>query len=236
MSPLIKFLKNFFFLQNLAGWFASKIPVAIEHNIQKYGALKKAFYLTALEQLEGDYLEFGVFTGSSFNFAMRIHRQLRFLGDIKTRFLGFDSFSGFGKVSAEDRHPFYLDTIFAVNEAKVVKNIKKHARGCETQIVKGYFEDTIRDKTARDFKVEKARIVFIDCDLKEPAKLVLEFVRPAIQLGTILVMDDFFSYKGDQTRGISGAFEEFCAKYPTIKWRRILDYGYGGIAYIASQV
>src|ERR1035438_4633356 len=117
---LIDFLKNNLFFQNTASYVHSKIPSMVEHNWQKYGALKKAFHLTAMEHLEGDYLEFGVFTGSSFVFAMRIHRQLKFVADLPTKFYGFDSFSGFGKVTEGDRHPLYLDSIFKVDEKKVI--------------------------------------------------------------------------------------------------------------------
>ena len=49
----------------------------VEHNLGKYHALKKAFYLTALENLHEDYLEFGVFTGGSFVFATKAHRTTR---------------------------------------------------------------------------------------------------------------------------------------------------------------
>ena len=34
-------------------------------NLEKYGALHKAHYMASIEQVPGDYLEFGVFSGSS---------------------------------------------------------------------------------------------------------------------------------------------------------------------------
>src|SRR3989338_2861789 len=136
---LIQFLKSSFFLSNLASWSMTKIPAVVEHNVEKYWAIKKAFFITALEHLEGDYLEFGVFTGGSFVCALRAHRSLRFLGEIETKFYGFDSFSGFGKVSEDDKHPFYQNSTFSVNEEKVVKNIKKRAGDLPVQIVSGYF-------------------------------------------------------------------------------------------------
>jgi len=208
----------------------------VQHNWEKYTALKKAFYLTALEQLEGDYLEFGVFTGSSFVSALRVNKKLKFLGKIQTKFFGFDSFIGFGQVAETDRHPFYLDNIFKVNEKKVINNILKHSQGQEVKIIPGYFEQTLQNKTASGLGVKKARIVFIDCDLKEPAALALNFVQPILQQGAILIMDDFFSYKGDAQKGVAGAYNEFCQKYPNISWRKLYDYGYGGVAYIISDI
>ena len=52
-------------------------------------------YITAHDKTFGSYLEFGVFTGSSFNFAMKINKRLdSLLEDSKCDFYGFDSFDG----------------------------------------------------------------------------------------------------------------------------------------------
>lgn len=233
---LIKLLKGNLFFQNLASWFVSNVPFVIEHNLGKYHALKKAFYLTALEQLQGDYLEFGVFTGSSFVLAMRVHKKLKYLGELSTKFYGFDSFSGFGDVTKEDAHPFYLDDIFNVDAERVIRNIKKKSKGLDIEIVEGFFEETIKDKHSSEFDMSVARIVFIDCDLKGPAKIVFDFIKPIIQQGMLLIMDDFYSYKGDSHLGVSGAYKEFCEENQNIKWRKVFDYGYGGIAYMVSEI
>ena len=39
-------------------------------------AIKKALYITAHDKTYGSYIEFGVFTGSSFNFAMKANEKL----------------------------------------------------------------------------------------------------------------------------------------------------------------
>jgi O-methyltransferase len=153
----------------------------------------------------------------------------------KTRFFGFDSFSGFGNVTSDDKHPFYQDNTFSVDAQKVIKNIHRQTRGTEVTIVPGFFEDTLTKKSANDYGIRKARVVFIDCDLLEPALLALEFVRPLLQKGTVLMMDDYYSYRGDPALGVQGAFAEFCKRHPQFVWRRVYDYGFGGIAMIAGQ-
>ena len=233
---IIDLVKKHPFLQNLISTLYSRVPAMVEHNLGKYLALKKGLYLTGLERLEGDYLEFGVFTGSSFVFAVKANRQLRQLSDAKIRFFGFDSFSGFGKVSTSDAHPFYQDNTFSVDAQKVIRNIHRQTRGSEVTIVPGFFEDTLVKKPASEYGIKLARVVFIDCDLFDPALLALEFVRPALQKGTVLIMDDFYSYRGDPNLGVQGAFAEFCRRHPEIIWRRTYDYGYGGIAMIAGQL
>ncbi len=231
---IISFFKQNLIFQNLAARFFSMIPPMIEHNIAKYYALKKAFYLTALEQLDGDYLEFGVFTGSAFVFSTRTHKKMLKLGSVHTRFYGFDSFAGFGKIQSDDTHPFYKNDTFTVDADKIVKNIEKQTAGYQVKIVRGYFEDSLKINTIDSLGIQKSRIVFIDCDLKAPARLALDFVKPTLQLGTVLVMDDFFSYKGSESAGVAGAFNEFNKDNPSIQWRMLYHYGYGGIAYICS--
>lgn len=232
---LLRLVKSSFIFQNVASWLLSRIPPMLEHNVQKYEALRKAFYLTALDKLEGDYLEFGVFTGSSFVAACRIHRRLGMFGKLATRFFGFDSFSGFGTVTDKDKHPFYLDTIFQVNAAKVISNIRKKTKGLPVEIIEGYFDQTLSGQRAAERGITQARIVFIDCDLMEPTRLVLAYVKDALQPGTILIMDDFFSYRGDEQRGVAGAFAAFQRDNPNIMFRRVFEYGYGGVAYIVSK-
>jgi O-methyltransferase len=232
---IIDFIKKYPFFQNFVAALYSRVPAMVEHNLGKYLALKKALYLTALERLEGDYLEFGVFTGSSFVFTVKANRQMRAILDAKTRFFGFDSFSGFGAVSSTDQHPFYQDNTFSVDAQKVIQNIKRQTKGDEVTIVPGFFEETLTRKNARDYGITRARVVFIDCDLFDPALLALEFVHPVLQKGTVLVMDDFYSYRGDPKLGVQGAFAEFCRRHPGYVWRRVCDYGFGGTVMILGQ-
>ena len=82
------------------------------------------------------------------------------------------------------------------------------------RIIKGFYQDTIKNKTTSDLNIDKARVVMIDCDLKESTELALEFIRPAIQEGTIILFDDYNFFKGNKDKGEYGAFSTFQKKYP----------------------
>ena len=71
MTNKFGFLSKLTFLQDFASNIIAKINPAVTHNLEKYHAIKKVMYLTAIEDIEGDYLEFGVFTGSSFCHSIR---------------------------------------------------------------------------------------------------------------------------------------------------------------------
>jgi hypothetical protein len=234
---LLKIIKKNLFIQNFVSSIVSLIPPYLEFSVAKYLAIKKAMYITAHDATNGSYLEFGVFTGSSFNFAMKVNRKIeKIFGKNNCEFIGFDSFKGFGKIKKGDENPRFGDRTFSVNEKKVLENIKKCSKGQKMRIVKGFYEDTIKNKTTQDLNIDKARVIMIDCDLKESALLALEFIRPAIQDGTIILFDDFVFFKGNENKGEFGAFNDFRKKYPEILFRRIFDYGYGSKAFIAYKI
>ena len=114
MAGKFGFISKFEFLQDWASSIISGINPAITHNLEKYHALKKVHYLSAIEDVDGDYLEFGVFTGSSFCHSIRCCEKLENINQnvLKTKFFGFDSFEGFGNLSKDDDHPFYKDPRF----------------------------------------------------------------------------------------------------------------------------
>ena len=236
---LLKIIKNNLFIQNFVANIASFIPPYLEFSLGKYFAIKKAMYITAHDRTSGSYLEFGVFTGSSFNFAMKTNRKIeKIFGPMDCEFIGFDSFQGFGEISKDDEHPAFKNKVFSVfvNKEKVIQNIKKISKGQKSRIVEGFYKDTIKNKTTADFKIDKARVIMIDCDLKESTHLALEFIKPSIQEGTIILFDDYNYFKGSKDKGEYAAFSDFRKKYPEISFRRIFDCGYNGRAFIACNI
>ena len=233
---LIKLIKKFLIIQNMVSWIVAKIPPYLEFTVGKYLAIKKALYITAHDETLGSYIEFGVFTGSSFNFAMKANKSIdKIFGKSNSDFIGFDSFQGFGEIKYEDSHPRFNDDTFSVNEKKILRNIKKNSKNQKYQIIKGFYTETLK-RNPNDYGIKKARVVMIDCDLKEPAMLALNFTKEILQKGTIILFDDYIFYKGDEKKGEYAAFEEFKTNNPNIKFRKAFEYGYGSKAFIVSEI
>ena len=233
---LLKIIKKFLFIQNITAALLARIPPYLEFTVGKYLAIKKALYITAHDKTFGSYIEFGVFTGSSFNFAMKANKVTdKLLGDSNCDFIGFDSFEGFGKVKENDNHSRFKDNIFSIDEKKVLKNIKKNSNNQKYQIIKGFFNITLH-KQPGDYGLKKARVVMVDCDLKESTTYALNFVKSVLQKGTIILFDDYIFYKGDEKKGEFAAFEDFKKNNPNIKFRQAFEYGYGSKAFIVSDI
>jgi hypothetical protein len=233
---MLELAKRSHWLQTLVVKWVSALHPAIEHNVQKTQAIKKAFYFAFLEQLAGDYLEFGVFEGTSLIAAFENDRRFRVPATPRRAFWGFDSFEGFKYFAARDQHPFFKEGDFASNYEQTRQRLERHFKDrAEWHLVKGYFEETIQTKTALDFGIERISVALLDCDLGTPALLALNFMVPALQRGTVLILDDYFAYRGSQKEGVAGAFCQFQTEYPHLKFRRLFDYGHGGQGFVLAD-
>jgi O-methyltransferase len=236
MAGKFGFLSRIVFLQDWASALIATANPAVVHNIEKYYILKKVHYLSAIEDLDGDYLEFGVFTGSSFCHSMRCVHALKLIAPklAATRFFGFDSFVGFGALEENDKHPFYTDENFETSLQVVAERVNKVARGLSYKLVPGFFNESLQTGAA-SIGITKARIIFIDSDTYSSARDALAFSLPTVQAGTFIVLDDYYSYKGSSERGVAAAFSEFLAAGP-FEARHVFTYGMGGSVYVISKI
>lgn len=235
MATKFGFLSKLEFLQDWASALIADINPAVVHNLEKYHTLKKIHYLSTIEDVEGDYLEFGVFTGSSFCHSIRCCKKLAKLNPktLNTKFYGFDSFSGFGNLNDDDKHPFYADENFATSLPVVNRRVQHVAGSIQFKLVPGFFSDTLKNG-ASQLGIEKSRIIFIDSDTYSSANEALTFCIPTIQEGTFIILDDYYSYRGSESRGVTRAFNEFVSQ-SGIKVRHVFTYGMGGVVYVVSE-
>jgi hypothetical protein len=202
-------------------------------------ALAKAFCYTLTEGVQGDYLEFGVFTGSSFCHAIRCEKKcIKYSKHnknyIPAHFWGFDSFEGFGNLSADDDHPTFQDDIFSVDYDSVAKRVRRTAGNkVDTTLIKGLFSDSLKDGTSK-MGIKQAKIIMIDCDTYIGASQALIFCEPIIQEGTLLIMDDMNAFKGDRNKGEAKAFSEFQERI-NFNTKLAFQYGIGGQVFIITK-
>lgn len=234
MAGKFGILSTFEFLQDWASALIAGINPALVHNVEKYYALKKVHYLSAIEDVEGDYLEFGVFTGSSFCHSIRCCRRLTALNTriTQTRFVGFDSFRGFGTLADEDKHPFYTDETFETSLLQVERRVRRVAGTMAYRLVPGFFSDTLAVAPSH-YGIHRSRIIFVDSDTYTSARDALTFCLPTVQEGTFVILDDYYAYRGSEDRGVAKAFAEFAAR-GALTVRQVFTYGMGGAVYIVS--
>ena len=236
MTDKFGFLAKLEFFQDWASTFIANINPAVVHNLEKYHSLKKVHYLSAIEDIEGDYLEFGVFKGSSFCHSIRCCKQVAKLNPkvLQTKFYGFDSFAGFGALTEEERHPFYTDENFETSLPLVERRVRRIAgNNLAFKLIPGFFDESLKSG-AVNMGIKKSKIIFIDSDTYSSASEALSFCAPTLQEGTFIILDDYYSYKGNGSKGVARAFSEFTTQ-SRIKVRHVFTYGMGGAVYVVSE-
>jgi hypothetical protein len=145
--------------------------------------------------------EFGVFEGYSINyFAKKLPQDI----------YGFDSFEGL----QEDWAGWVLPKGTFDLGGKLPK-VKKNVH-----LIKGWFDKTL--PVFLQSHPEKFSFIHIDCDTYEATKAALFYLNPRIVEGTVIIFDEYFSYRGWQL-GEYKAWKEFVAD-------NSLVYGYLGFS------
>jgi hypothetical protein len=114
----------------------------------------------------------------------------------------------------------------------VDRRVGRAAHGIAYRLVPGFFSESLKAGPGC-YGIDKSRIVFIDSDTYSSASEALSFCLPTVQAGTFIVLDDFYSYRGSEERGVARAFAEF-VEQGRLKVRQVFTYGMGGAVYIVS--
>ncbi len=170
----------------------------------------------------GDYLEFGVFNGSSLSSMYLTAKKLK----ISMKFFGFDAFQGLPKGAENEDDGVWKKGFYACSFEKLKECLKrKSINPNDITWVKGWYKDTLNESTAKKFGIKKIGIVFIDCDTYSSSKSALDFLAPLIKEPIIICLDDWklndLDVKG---MGEYKSFNEFLEKNPHLEAKEIKSY------------
>ena len=198
----------------------------------RFDKFKQCLHFLNYEIIEGDILEFGVYTGRSLlllAYAYQKECENQHKIDFERNVVGFDSFYGVKK-SFHPRwdtdnfkynhsfHPILNDGDF-VNDTSIF-DFFDAADMKKPQIINGFFKQTL-PLFVEDNSI-KAALIHIDCDTYDATIEVLMNTESIMTEGTIILFDDWFNYRGGKNKGEQKAFYEFADKS---KWD-FLHYGF----------
>ena len=66
--------------------------------------------------------------------------------------------------------------------------------------------------------LEKAGFIYIDVDLYSSCKEVLNYLRPKLCVGTLIMFDDWYCFNAGESMGEKLALEEFCKENPNFEF------------------
>jgi hypothetical protein len=222
-----------------------RVPAPVHHNLGKAAMIKKCFWHLNVDAIKGDYLEFGVAMGHSMRSAEIAERtcHLSKLGidHVPRKLIGFDTFASFKSNEEIDNHATWVGSNFNVELAKIRRRFKKDIdvrvflNKCDaTGLVDEFGKPTINHESTG--MAGPIALLLLDMDLYGPTLSALKWCRPRLQVGTIIMLDEYFAFAGRKDRGECLALANFLETYPEIELRQFNFYGSGGAVFIVSSL
>ena len=195
--------------------------------------LTQAVSYVRSEQVEGDYAEFGVYTGRTFVEAWRIANEL---GEAGTRrFFAFDSFEGLPETVGVDDTGRWSEGEFRFGRKDFEARLRRaRVPGDHVHIVEGFYDQSLA--APEGIPLDKVAIAWVDCDLYASTVPVLGYLTTRLANGSILLFDDWFCFRGDPDRGEQRACREWLARNPAltlVPWR---TFNWAGQAFIVRRI
>jgi len=191
--------------------------------------LDQAMRFVKMNDVIGDYLEFGVYGGEGFSLAFNLAKKKK---QDTMRFFAFDSFEGLPKPEDKSMSKF-SEGMYKCSLEQFKKNIERRNVDMDrVTITPGWFCDVLNDETKHKLGIKTASIVMIDCDLYESTVDVLNFITNYLVDGTILIFDDWFCYKGNPEKGEQKATKEWLEQNPEVKLIDYYNFGCHGKSFI----
>jgi hypothetical protein len=186
------------------------------------------------EQL-GDYLEFGVYNGTSMTCVFR-ETQARGLHGM--RLLGFDSFQGLPPdAHLEDEGRWRPGSCCSTLDFTTACLESEGVDLSRVTLIPGWFADTLNDETSRRHGLRKASLIMIDCDVYSAAKQALAFSAPFIVDRAVVLLDEYSPWGLEgKMAGERRAFEEFLSESGCFKAEPFGSYIRRAQAFLVSRV
>jgi O-methyltransferase len=180
----------------------------------------------------GDYLEFGVYHGTSLSV---MYRTLLALGRHQSRLIGFDSFEGLPPVASTDSGGHWQPGAFksTLEFTRAVLD-NEGVDWSRVSLVKGFFDETLTDERRAELGIRRASVIMIDCDLYQSTREALRFCAPAIVDKSVIFFDDWYPL-ADKGLGEKKAFDEFLAADGSLHAHELFDFPFCGKAFLLTR-
>jgi O-methyltransferase len=192
-------------------------------------------YLAAAK-VTGDYLEFGVFKGASFELSLRAASKFFRKGSPNSpRFFAFDSFEGLSPPNPDHDADVFHTGEYASTQVAFLRNIRRAVKGWEVFTIPGFYGKSLTPEVYEKYSLKTASFINIDCDVYLATLDVLRFVTPLVKTGTVIYFDDWFYSGGDLEKGEAGACKKWLAENPDINLNAYADSGVMGKFFIVNR-
>ena len=176
----------------------------------------------ARSNLDGNYVEFGTWWGKSF-----YENFFKYQKILTGKFYAFDSFCGLPDPSDNEKK-FTANDFSKGNYYSSLKTFEMIGELSDADFSKiitvpGFYNKTLSTNNIKldNLKEQSVAICYIDCDLYESTKDVLEFITPYLINGSLIYFDDYRLSRASPYEGEKGALDDFIKNNPVYDFTQI---------------
>jgi len=193
--------------------------------------LSLAFKYVESEGVAGDYAEFGVWMGRTFIEAWRVAAKYA----VPRRFFAFDSFEGLPELDARDQGGPFTTGQFRHSRAEFEARLRRaHMPSSAARIIEGRFEQTLLEPER--IGLDHVAVAWIDCDLYASTVPVLDYLTPRLAPGSVLIFDDWFTFRASPGHGEMRACAEWLEHNPGVMLTPWRQFHFAGQSFIVQRV
>jgi hypothetical protein len=139
-------------------------------------------------------------------------------------YVAFDSFEGLPEIAEIDKQQIWRKGNLKTDVELFKKILYRHGMPAnKLKTVKGFYSDSLTNELKLSLLPKKVAVVYIDCDLYLSTIPVLDFIVDFLQVGSIIVFDDWNCFHGNPDKGERRAFAEFQNKYPQLMFEDFIS-------------
>ena len=173
--------------------------------------------------IEGYYMEFGSHEANTMRLAWDCFKHL-----FNWTFIAFDSFEGLPKMEDFDRSSIFSPGNLATSEELFTRLVLAHGMPRKRlRTVKGFYDESLTDELRDHLLPTKAATIYVDCDLYKSTVPVLRFVKAFLQVGTVIVFDDWNCFHARPDMGERRAWQEFLEANPELHFEELVSTAEG---------
>lgn len=193
--------------------------------------LSLAFKYVEAEGVVGDYAEFGVWMGRTFIEAWRVASKYA----VPRRFFAFDSFEGLPELGRHDEGSRFKAGQFKHSRTEFEARLgRARMPPSATTIVEGRFEETLLQPDR--IGLDRVAVAWIDCDLYASTVPVLDYLTRRLTPGSVLIFDDWFTFRASPAHGEMRACTEWLERNPELMLAPWRQFHFAGQSFIVQGV
>lgn len=215
----------------------SRLLFSIPQRLQvsRNSAFIRVFNFVFFNKVEGDFVEFGVGSGTTLKIAIANARARKLS---QMTFFGIDTFQGFPETHGPEKAFETYSSIVGSRSfsRKEILSTLKIRDNRDLQLIRCNMESDDLSSLTERMQELKISVVHLDMDFYMPTLNALNMIFNTLSVGSVLMFDNFFFFAANDEMGERRAFREFQLLHPEVVISNYFNYGWHGMAFVVSKI